>query len=233
MKSAKWILAVTALSAAVATTTTACTKAAESRDRAPTQQEPAPPPQAAAEPAAEAAAVEPAAEPVPEAAEAAAEAAVVDMPVGAEAAAPAAAAGPKVFTSASRNSGNSGSATALSNVTVTKQYYTLEIKVPPAVASGKPAEVVVTLVPKNGRHLNHEFPTKLTITPPAGVTVAKPTLKKTDAETFNDNLATFKVSFTSSDAGEKAFAGKFKFAVCTDTTCDPQTEQLAFKVSVK
>jgi hypothetical protein len=122
---------------------------------------------------------------------------------------------------------------AASNVTVNKQYYTLEIKVPAAAAAGKPAEVVVTLVPKNGRHLNHEFPTKLVVAPPAGVTVAKPTLKKADATTFTDDLATFKVSFTASDAGEKAFTGKFKFAVCTDATCDPMTEQLAFKVSVK
>jgi hypothetical protein len=222
MKSAKWILAVTALSAAVATTTGACTKAAESQERAPAQQPE--PPQAAAEPAP----AEAVAGIAPEGGEpAAAEPTGAEPAIGASTGAEAAA--PRALTAVTRNSG----AMPLSNVTVTKQYYTLEIKVPPAAASGKASEVVVTLVPKNGRHLNHEFPTKLTITPPAGVTVAKSTLKKSDAETFNDNLATFKVSFTSADAGEKAFAGKFKFAVCTDTTCDPQTEQIAFKVSVK
>ncbi|HUH03976.1 MAG TPA: hypothetical protein VML75_18395 [Kofleriaceae bacterium] len=214
---------MTALSAAVATTG-ACTKAAESKERAPAQQQPATP--LAGDPAP----VEGVTDVAPEKAELAkAEGAEPGAAEPEPTAEPERTAEPKMLTAVTRGSG----ARALANVTVTKQYYTLEIKVPPAAARGKASEVVLTLVPRNGRHLNHEFPTKLTITPPAGVTVAKPTLKRSDAETFTDDLATFKVSFTAADAGEKAFSGKFKFAVCTDTTCDPQTEQLAFKVSVK
>lgn len=228
MKSAKWIVLATALPLALG----ACTKAAESKDRGYAPQASAP--QAEAPPAE----VAPAAEIAPEAAPAVAPEAAIGAPGDVAAVAPEAAepvakdapGKPKTLTAVKRSG---GAMTLSKDVTVTKQYYTLEIKVPAAAAAGKPAEVRVTLVPKNGRHLNHEFPTKLIIDPPAGVTVAKPTLKKADAETFNDDLAAFKVSFTSTDAGEKAFSGKFKFAVCTDTTCDPMTEQLAFKVTVK
>jgi len=41
------------------------------------------------------------------------------------------------------------------------------------------------------------------------------------------------VKFTSKDAGEKKFGAKFRFAVCTATTCDPKKEALAWVVPVK
>jgi hypothetical protein len=118
-------------------------------------------------------------------------------------------------------------------VTITKEWYTLTIDVPDGVKSGAKGVVNVTLVPRNGRKINQEFPTKLTVDAPAGVKVDKPKQKKGDATYFSEKKASFKVAFTSTAAGEKAFSGKFKFAVCTDATCDPKTEKLAFRVAVQ
>jgi hypothetical protein len=41
------------------------------------------------------------------------------------------------------------------------------------------------------------------------------------------------IDFTASTAGDKAFTGKVKFAVCTETSCDPKKEELAFNVKVQ
>lgn len=116
--------------------------------------------------------------------------------------------------------------------TIKKDTYTVTI-VPSSVSSGAEGTIKVTLVPTNGRKINMEFPTKLTVVAPAGVSVSKPKQQKGDAVTFNEKKAVFDVKFKAAAAGDKSFTGKFKFAVCTDATCDPKTEALAFKVPVK
>lgn len=116
--------------------------------------------------------------------------------------------------------------------TITKETYSVTISAP-TVSSGSEGSIKVTLLPRAGRKINLEFPTKLTVVPPAGVTVAKSKLKKGDADTFGEKKAIFTVKFKAAGAGDKNFTGKFKFAVCTESTCDPKTEKLAFKVPVK
>jgi hypothetical protein len=54
-----------------------------------------------------------------------------------------------------------------------------------------------------------------------------------DAASFEEKVATWDVKFTAKAAGEKKFGAKFKFAVCTETTCDPKKEMLGWTVAVK
>jgi hypothetical protein len=111
--------------------------------------------------------------------------------------------------------------------------YTVVVDAPTG-AAGKDSRVTVVVKPKKGWKLNMEFPTKLKVSPPAGVTVAKATLKKGDAKVFSEKQgATWEISYKSAAAGKKQFSGKLKFAVCTDATCDPKSETLAFAVDVK
>ncbi len=117
-------------------------------------------------------------------------------------------------------------------VTISKDRYDVTVNTPAGVA-GTDSVVTVTLTPKKGWHVNQDFPTKLTITPPAGVTLAKDKLKKADAAEFNDNTAKFAVKYKAAAAGDKSFSATFKFAVCSAATCDPKTEKLAWNVSVK
>ena len=81
--------------------------------------------------------------------------------------------------------------------------------------------------------MNLDFPTSLKVDVPEGVQVAKPHQKKPDAVTLDESKAEFAVTFTPAAQGEKAFTGKFKFAVCQDEACSPVTEDVEFKVAVK
>lgn len=111
--------------------------------------------------------------------------------------------------------------------------YALKVDAPPKLASGAEGTVRVSVVPAAGWKMNHEFPTKLEVTAPEGVTVAQAKQSIADAERFEDAGATFAVKFTAQSAGEKAFQAKFRFAVCTDATCVPKSQELAWAVEVE
>lgn len=111
--------------------------------------------------------------------------------------------------------------------------FTLAIAVPEKVASGEAQKATIDVVPKKGWHLNEEFPPRLKVTPPEGVEVTKPNQEKSDAVSYSKQGARWAVGFTAGSAGHKAFTGTLKFAVCTDTTCNPRTQELAFAVDVQ
>lgn len=113
------------------------------------------------------------------------------------------------------------------------QSYTLTLDAPDRLASGAEGTVRVSVVPKQGWKMNKEFPTKLEVQAPAGVEVAKAEQRVADAERFEEAGATFAVKFKAGEAGAKAFQAKFKFAVCTDATCDPKKQDLAWVVNVE
>jgi hypothetical protein len=111
--------------------------------------------------------------------------------------------------------------------------YTLTLDAPDRLASGAEGTVRVSVVPKKGWKMNKEFPTKLEVQAPAGVEVIKAEQRVEDAERFEDAGATWAIKFKSTQAGAKSFQAKFKFAVCTDATCDPKKQELAWVVNVE
>ncbi len=111
------------------------------------------------------------------------------------------------------------------------EQYTVSLKAPSSAAAGKASAAQVILTPAKGWKLNQEFPYSLKVTAPAGVTLAKDNQGKADAKEW-DKVAVWDIGFTS-EAGSKSFAGEFSFAVCTDATCNPYREKLAFSVDVK
>lgn len=113
------------------------------------------------------------------------------------------------------------------------QSYTLTLDAPDRLARGAEGTVRVSVVPKQGWKMNKEFPTKLEVQAPAGVEVVKAEQRVADAESFQEAGATFAVKFKAGEAGAKAFQAKFKFAVCTDATCDPKKQDLAWVVNVE
>src|SRR5262245_24676665 len=121
---------------------------------------------------------------------------------------------------------------AISGTALAGGNYKLDVKAPSAKANEK-ASVKVHLEGTGGFHVNTEYPTKLTINAPSGVTLEKGTQTKADAVKFGKDGADFAVNFTATEAGKKSFTGTFKFATCTDENCAPQTAQLAFDVDVK
>lgn len=109
--------------------------------------------------------------------------------------------------------------------------YTLTInKV--AAQKGQPATATVLIKPAAGYHINKDFPTTLKLTPPADVKLDKPALAKEDAK-LTEQEGSFQVKLTASAAGSKKIPGELRFAVCTDTTCDPQKTAVTLEVDVK
>jgi hypothetical protein len=113
------------------------------------------------------------------------------------------------------------------------QGYTVDVKPPASAAVGAEAKVHVVLHPTSGYHVNKEFPMVLSVTAPPGVDVPKAKQAGGDAAKLEETEAVFDIPFTPKDAGDKAFAASFRFAVCTATTCDPHNEKLAWNVTAK
>ena len=110
--------------------------------------------------------------------------------------------------------------------------YDLNINKPSAKANER-AVAKISISPKGGYHVNTDYPVKLTLTPPDGVTLEKAKQTKDDATRFEKAELDFEVAFTSSGSGTKTFTGQLKFAVCSDTECKPTTEKVSFDVDVK
>jgi hypothetical protein len=111
--------------------------------------------------------------------------------------------------------------------------YSIKLDTPKTVAQGSEGVVKVNVIPGTGWKMNKEFPTKLQVKAPAGVTVVKDQQSLEDAEKFADKGATFAITFKADSPGQKAFEADFKFAVCTDATCDPKKQTLAWVVDVQ
>ena len=132
--------------------------------------------------------------------------------------------------------GSSGKAKVIATGSKTiadSESYTVKLASPDKVAKGAKGAATLEIVPKKGWHLNDEFPYKLTVAAPAGTKVAKPEQGKKDTVAFSQQAMKWSIDFEASSGGDKAFTGKVKFAVCTETSCDPKKEELAFNVKVE
>ena len=115
----------------------------------------------------------------------------------------------------------------------------LSIEVPADLKAGSEVIAKVLLTPVEPYHVNKEFPTKLALTPPAGVTLAKNEMKaggadqtKGDADMLEDKQLAFSVKLTP-QAGNHTISGTFKFAVCDKDTCLAKKETISIVVAAK
>jgi hypothetical protein len=102
-----------------------------------------------------------------------------------------------------------------------------------ASAAGVAATGTLKITPGKGFHVNVDFPVKLSLEAPTGVTLNKAVMEKPDATSFDENNLTFTVKATAATAGSYHLKGKFKFAVCTASTCDPKSVPVDITVAVK
>lgn len=110
--------------------------------------------------------------------------------------------------------------------------YSLKVVAPPARKAHK-SVAKIHIAPSAGYHMNKDYPTSVVaVDVPAGVLIEKVKLTGKDAVKLQEDGADFDLSFTSAEAGKKTITYEIKFAVCTQTTCDPKKEKLAFTVEV-
>jgi len=112
---------------------------------------------------------------------------------------------------------------------------------PPAEAkAGSEVTAKVVITPTTAYKVNTEFPTKLELQAPAGVTIAKaqliaggPDKAKGDAEAFGERELAFAVKLTPAQAGNFTVNGTIKFAVCDKDTCLPKKEPVSIAIAAK
>jgi hypothetical protein len=116
----------------------------------------------------------------------------------------------------------------------------LAIEPPADAKAGAEAVAKITVTPATGYHVNTEYPTKLTLTSPQGVTLAKAEFvagghdkAKGDADDFDEKQLAFTVKLTPAASGSYTINGSFKFAVCDASQCLPKKETIANTLAAK
>jgi len=117
---------------------------------------------------------------------------------------------------------------------------TLAIEPPADAKAGTEVVAKVTVKPGKGYHVNTEYPIKLTLLPPTGVTLAKTDFAagghdkgKGDADALTEQGLAFAVKLTPAAGGNYTVNGKFKFAVCDANQCLPKKENIAITLAAK
>jgi hypothetical protein len=106
-------------------------------------------------------------------------------------------------------------------------------KTEPKVTAGAKATASVTIAAKNGWHVNAEAPITVALTPPAGISVAKPKLSRSDLAQSSADSARFDIPFEATEAGQKVIAAEAKFVMCQEVACKQVKETLALNIEVK
>jgi hypothetical protein len=116
----------------------------------------------------------------------------------------------------------------------------LAVEPPGDAKAGAEATAKITLTPGSGYHVNTEFPIKLTLEAPDGVTLAKAEMKaggsskdKGDADVLEEQQLLMGVKLTAARSGSYTINGTFKFAVCDKDSCLPKKETIAILVAAK
>ncbi|EYF00739.1 hypothetical protein [Chondromyces apiculatus] len=98
---------------------------------------------------------------------------------------------------------------------------------------GAKTVALVTVEPTAGRKLNMEYPAKVKLTAPDGVTIDKASLTKADWKKYSEKGAAFEVAYTVAAAGKKTITGELKIATCTSNDCVPETAAVKIEVEAK
>jgi hypothetical protein len=116
----------------------------------------------------------------------------------------------------------------------------LAITPPTDAKAGQESIAKILVTPQPGYHVNTEYPIKLTLTPPAGLAIAKAVLTagghdkaKGDADALDEQQLALSVKLTPSASGDYTVNGVFSFAVCDKDQCLQKKEAIAIQVAAK
>jgi hypothetical protein len=111
--------------------------------------------------------------------------------------------------------------------------YNFSARGPSSLSVGAGGTIRVVVQPADGWHMNLEFPASLSVSSSSGLTLAKTTLKKADAERLDEGGLVFELPVTAAAAGNQTIDGTLKFAVCRDEACAPSKEKIAVRIKVE
>lgn len=104
--------------------------------------------------------------------------------------------------------------------------------------AGTESSAGVKVAPGTGYHMSTDFPIKLCLEAPEGVTLAKHEFnagkgEKGDADAFGEQALAFAVKATPQKAGSYAIKGVLKFGVCDKESCHPKKQPVTITVAAK
>ena len=102
----------------------------------------------------------------------------------------------------------------------------------PATA-GVASNVSVTVVGKNGWHVNEEAPITAAVKADPGVELPKPKLTRADLAESTKQSARFDIPFSAAEPGKKTITAQTRFVMCQEQACKPATETVAVEVDVQ
>lgn len=104
--------------------------------------------------------------------------------------------------------------------------------------AGSEATAAVKLAPGPGYHVSTDYPIKLTLEAPAGVTVPKTEMTaggrskaQGDAQTLSEQQLAFAVKATADKAGSYEIKGVLKFGICEKDSCHPKKQPITITVA--
>jgi hypothetical protein len=122
---------------------------------------------------------------------------------------------------------------ATTGTAIAETEYDARITAPSAKVNAK-AVAKIKVESKGEYHVNKEFPAKLILEAPAGVTLEKAKQTKSDVVKLDEKSLQFDVAFTAAEKGKKEIKGELKFAVCRgESECLPQSKKISITVDVK
>jgi hypothetical protein len=101
----------------------------------------------------------------------------------------------------------------------------------PATA-GAPSTVSVTVVGKNGWHVNGEAPITATVKADPGIELQKAKLTRADLAETSKESARFDIPYSAAEAGKRTITAQTRFVMCQEQACKPASETVAFEVDV-
>lgn len=110
-------------------------------------------------------------------------------------------------------------------------FYAIE-KSATAATIGAASTASVSVVGKNGWHVNAEAPITLTLVAEPGVALAKGKLTRGDLAASSLERARFDIAFTPSTPGTKKITGDARFVMCQEQACKPVKESVILEVAV-
>ena len=105
-------------------------------------------------------------------------------------------------------------------------------KVEPKVAVGATGTASLTIKVKGGWHVNDEAPISVALTMPAGVTVKKEKLTRSDLAASSKESARFDIPVSATEAGKKTIGAEAHFVLCQEQACKPVKETVTLAIEV-
>lgn len=97
---------------------------------------------------------------------------------------------------------------------------------------GQPGNVQVVLVARGGFHCNEKYPYKFKLGAPSGGVSYPQPIVRAEAMRVTPERSVMTVPFVPAASGDARVSGSFSFSVCSATTCQIETRDLAITVKV-